>query len=1165
MAKHEETLADRDEGLIELDGTEFYVIPRADELEPFLMSLVSDSDLWCFISSSGPLTAGRRDAATALFPYETDDRLHLAAGNTGPATVIRLEDGETQQVWEPFGPCPSGGKVRRAIAKSVLGHVVLFEEVNDDLGLTMRYSWAASERFGFVRRVSLRNTGDVVRTAVVADGIVNVLPHGLVPAQYLTMSNLTNAYRRSEVVGGPAHLVLHSLEAHMIDQAMPAEALRATVTWSIGPEAGTVSQDRKALSAVRLGRPIPRDPVMVGRPGAHLITAELTLRPGEESSWCIVADVARDHCAVADLRKVFATSDDLAAEVDASLHQDATSLAGKLAAADALQETGDAGASAHHAANVLFNIKRGGVFVDGYRWKRQDFARFVQQRNRRIAGNHAAALAALPDEIDRAYALSWAKAIGDPDLVRLVLEYLPLTFSRRHGDPSRPWNEFTIVVREADGAAALHHEGNWRDIFQNWEALCLSFPEYLPSVVAVFVNGSTADGFNPYRVTRAGIEWETPDPDDPWSNIGYWGDHQIVYLLRLLEAADRMVPGAVDQFLFSELFVYGDVPYRLKGYDDLVTDPRVSIVFDEAAHGRALARTAEVGGDGKLLTDGQGDLHRVSLFEKLLVPVLSKLSNFVPGGGIWMNTQRPEWNDANNALAGYGLSMVTLCYLRRHLGWLQSRAEQHQGSTMKLSGEVADWLSEIVDVLESFGETGGGGDDRQRGAVVGRLGRAFSSYRWHLYENGLNGKRDVAVDLISTLVAAALPLLDATIRTNRRADGLYHSYNLVHFSEGGESVSIESLPEMLEGQVAVLSCGLLDPGECADVIDALYASNLYRSDQDSFMLYPDRRPPPFLDKNSIPNRLIASNPLFAELLRSGDTSVVAGDVDGMYHFNPDLRHAGDLTEALDRLGKNPRWRSLIAAHRAAALDAYEEVFRHHGFTGRSGTMYGYEGLGSIYWHMVAKLMVATQECVMEAQRSHADQAVLDRLRRSYYRIRAGLGFNKTAREYGAFPIDPYSHTPAHAGAQQPGMTGQVKEEIVTRLGELGVWFDNGQLCFDPVLLRTSEGVSESSAWTFYGVGGRLRTVELDPGSFGLTVCQVPVVVAADQSPTLVEVRRSDGSVASMEGWRLDQMTSSEIFRRSGEIDAVLIRAPRSALLTLDLQEMATHGPIAETP
>ena len=54
-----------------------------------------------------------------------------------------------------------------------------------------------------------------------------------------------------------------------------------------------------------------------------------------------------------------------------------------------------------------------------------------------------------------------------------------------------------------------------------------------------------------------------------------------------------------------------------------------------------------------------------TLTEKLLTLLLAKLVNFVPGGGIWMNTQRPEWNDANNALVGKGLSIVTLSYLRR--------------------------------------------------------------------------------------------------------------------------------------------------------------------------------------------------------------------------------------------------------------------------------------------------------------------------------------------------------------------------------------------------------------------------------------------------------------------------------------------------------------------
>ena len=54
---------------------------------------------------------------------------------------------------------------------------------------------------------------------------------------------------------------------------------------------------------------------------------------------------------------------------------------------------------------------------------------------------------------------------------------------------------------------------------------------------------------------------------------------------------------------------------------------------------------------------------------------IAKISNFVPGAGIWLNTQRPEWNDANNALVGNGVSMVTLCHLERYLGILDRLIE----------------------------------------------------------------------------------------------------------------------------------------------------------------------------------------------------------------------------------------------------------------------------------------------------------------------------------------------------------------------------------------------------------------------------------------------------------------------------------------------------------
>ncbi len=121
------------------------------------------------------------------------------------------------------------------------------------------------------------------------------------------------------------------------------------------------------------------------------------------------------------------------------------------------------------------------------------------------------------------------------------------------------------------------------------------------------------------------------------------------------------------------------------------------------------------------------------------------------------------------------------------------------------------------------------------------------------------------------------------------------------------------------------------------------------------------------------------------------------------------------------------------------LETFEAIFDHKSFTGRSGTFFGYEGLGSIYWHMVSKLLLAVQENCLLAVNNNESEVLIGKLLDHYYEINAGIGVHKSPELYGAFPTDPYSHTPATKGAQQPGMTGQVKEDLLSRFGELGVF------------------------------------------------------------------------------------------------------------------------------
>ena len=262
-----------------------------------------------------------------------------------------------------------------------------------------------------------------------------------------------------------------------------------------------------------------------------------------------------------------------------------------------------------------------------------------------------------------------------------------------------------------------------------------------------------------------------------------------------------------------------------------------------------------MGNDAKLLPDESGEIQTATLAEKLLLTGLVKMSNFVPDGGVWLNTQRPEWNDANNALVGYGLSIVTTCYLRRYLSFLKEWLVDSGIEHLNMCSDISLLLKRIQLAICPYVE-----EDKisissaQRHQIVSDLSAAGSKYRDRLYDCGLSNERNElpASDCIAFL-NQCLRLLDNTIESNRRADGLYHSYNLMSLDVDGE-IHIERLYEMLEGQVAVLSSGVLSPSSVAEVLNALRASALYREDQQSYMLYPNRGLAAFHGKERNPIR-----------------------------------------------------------------------------------------------------------------------------------------------------------------------------------------------------------------------------------------------------------------------------------------------------------------------
>jgi len=1106
-----------------IDEEKYYQIKNYDNMLPFFISLASDSNHWMYISSTGGLTAGRKNPDTALFPYYTDDKINESAEITGSKTILQVLKTDKSYLWEPFSDRYKGiYTLERTISKSTIGNKLIFSERNLDLELTFSYSWNNADDFGWVKKSWLTNENNEVTEISIVDGLQNLLPSGIDRQTQNTFSTLVDGYKKTELVEH-SNLALFRMESILVDRAEPSESLRANTVWCVGLENPLFLLSSKQLDSYRTGVDIVPETEAKGVRGAFFACCNIKLNPSEKKSWYFVAELNLDAAQVNNLLEFIQNTTDIVSVIESNIEKGTTALASIVAQADGIQQTADENDMARHFSNVLFNTMRGGIYNENYTIYAADFRKHIHLFNKKIAHNYSAFLGKLAKSIQLSELDKLIQKQNDPNLYRLFQEYLPLTFSRRHGDPSRPWNLFNINVKDENGKKLLSYQGNWRDIFQNWEALSLSYPGYINGIIAKFLNATTADGYNPYKVTSEGIDWEVIEPENPWSNIGYWGDHQIIYLLKLMEVSRNHYPEILESWLDKEMFAYANVPYRLKSYDDIVANPKNSIRFDAPLHESIEKMVPSYGSDAKLILNAQEDVMLVSFTEKILATLLAKLSNFIPEAGIWMNTLRPEWNDANNALVGTGASMVTLYYMRRFVAFAKDLYQDSTLENYSVSSEILVFFEEINNALRDNSYLlDKGFDNQQRRIVADDLGSAGYHYRESIYKgfSGNNGRisKPGLIDFYST----TLEFLDQSILVNKRDDNMYHAYNLVSFKSN--SVSIRHLYEMLEGQVAVLSSGKLSPAQVLDLLNALRKSNLYRADQQSYILYPNKKLPLFLEKNHIPAEDVRRIKLLQELVSAGDTSIISKDKKGDFHFNAGFNNVGFLSSALKLLKLK-----ISEAEQLEIEQLYEQLFDHQSFTGRSGTFYKYEGLGCIYWHMVSKLLLVIGENIKKATVENANPNMLNQLITHYNEVRKGIGAHKSPAEYGSFPFDPYSHTPSMAGVQQPGMTGQVKEDIVSRFFELGLIVQNGQLKIQPVLLRKEDFILPSI---------ELQSEYAKP-YLTFTYCVIPFVYIQDGNQG-IDIFYIDGEIDHNKDYLLSSDQSQMVFNRNLKILKIVV-------------------------
>lgn len=1125
--------------LVNYQNESYYKISNSHVMRPFFMSIVSDSNLWMFISSNGGLTAGRKNAEFSIFPYYTDDKITELAETTGCKSIFKIHKNGKSNLWEPFSERQAGlYSIKRNLYKNVYGNKIVFEEINEDLNITFKYQWNSSDEFGFVRKATLINNSGEDLDISILDGMQNLLPYGVGSDIQGIRSNLVDAYKKCELEPDSG-LGIYALSAIIVDKAEPSEALKANLVWSLGFDNPIYLLSSLQLNNFRRGIDLEQELDIKAEKGAYFINARINLPSNEEKTWIQVANVNQSVSDVTRISELIKSNEDLEQVLNNSIEEGTKKLINLVASSDGLQLSNDELVNTRHFSNTLFNIMRGGIFDDNYNIGKEDFITYLSKANKGLFAKMKVSLQNLPNEFTLEFIKDLADKDADKDFKRLCLEYLPLKFSRRHGDPSRPWNKFSINTKsEVDGSKILDYEGNWRDIFQNWETLAHSYPQFIESMIHKFLNATTFEGYNPYRVTKDGFDWEIIEEHDPWSYIGYWGDHQIIYLLKFLEFIEKHYPSKLAALFNDAIFVYANVPYKIKSYADILKNSKDTIDFDHQLNAKIDERRAEIGADGSLLTDKNNAVYKVNLIEKLLVTVLAKVSNFIPEGGIWLNTQRPEWNDANNALVGNGVSMVTLYYLRRFINFFEGIVENSEINDIEISNEVASLFKDVVKTLDDNAPIlATKVSDKDRKTVLDGLGNPSSEYREFIYKNGFSTDKTVVTrSSLMHFFEITKSYLDHSIKANKRSDNMYHAYNLMTI-ENKDEVSISYLSEMLEGQVSVLSSGYLAPQQALDLLDGLKASALFRTDQYSYILYPNKVLPRFTDKNNISADKVENSELLQKLLQTGNRSIVEKDVLGNYHFNGNFNNANSVKVALQNLTEE--YQPLVAKESAAVLAIFEEIFDHKSFTGRSGTFFGYEGLGSIYWHMVSKLLLAVQENCLLAINANESEVVIGKLLDHYYEIYAGVGLHKSPELYGAFPTDAYSHTPATKGAQQPGMTGQVKEDLLSRFGELGVFVEAGNVVFKPRLLRASEFLAESKVFEYMDINNEKQHLNIDKDQLCYTYCQVPIIYSKSNEEK-VEVLFNDHSNLVLNSLALDKATSTKMFNRSNEINHIKV-------------------------
>ena len=676
---------------------------RAVPFSSFLPGLTGEDGIpmWAFYTNRGQAlgSLGINSKSEAIIEFNPACTEYENTALKGFRTFIAADG----KVYEPFR---YRGDAKRTM--TVRKNSLKLEEYSPEYGLniTIDYFILPKEPLGaLVRRVKLENKGVRDRSVEVLDGAAKIIPRGISNGQFQQMSNLFKSWT---AIGNT-------------DKNAPIFAMRAS------------TEDSAKVDEIKDGYFYAC--VYEGRLAPFICDADEIF--GWDTSLCEPAGFEEKGLDGIPFCK----------EVVNKVPCAFTPIKAELKAGSAISWTSYLGFAP--SAQMLNECLLGYLDEGFSRRKLEEANELAEELTADVRTETSSA--AFDKYIEQCYLDNFLRG-GYPVLMGDAVLYL---YSRKHGDPERDYNYFTI-----DGGYYSQGNGNFRDVCQNRRNDVFFCPGLKDYNIRYFVSLMQLDGYNPLEIRPAtfrvkkglmgkalsvlqdacdsavcgSILENSFKPGELFRAIencgaklkknpkelaeellplceeqieagaleGYWSDHWD-YLMDLIENYVSVWPDKIDELLASDgyRFYDSDMQVRPRSETYVLDGGRVCQYESMKRSAEKAAEEGFVPGATNWKRNEDGSYAEVGFAAKLFTLVLNKFSTLDSYGmGIEMEGGKPGWNDALNGLpAMFASSMPETYELRRLAGFLR----EHAGKTdLRLPVEVADYYEAVAGLLKKY-------------------------------------------------------------------------------------------------------------------------------------------------------------------------------------------------------------------------------------------------------------------------------------------------------------------------------------------------------------------------------------------------------------------------------------------------------------------------------